>query len=283
MSIDNRPKLFLHVGTSKTGTTSLQKSLSENTTRLLSMKGRVSYCPLSRYETKLHNLKSSMIKHSSLFAAICNEFFLQMKCDDIVTCEKLSKFALTSAKAEADYIKNVFYETNCKILVISNEGFSLGTGLLQRKIDRLDEDVKRCYKEYVMSYVKKHFNEFDIKVVIYLRCQDDYIESIYNQRMKRNRVRGVELSFENSYLTSSAMHSILAKKDWKTYYNYYSRLCEWGSIYGKENVIVRVYEKNQMSNGTVYDFYKRVLCLEDSEIDVLLADGHIENESIKRI
>jgi len=270
MSLHERPRLILHVGIPKTGTTSLQHSLASNATRLLSMGGGVNYCLFKPYEES--------VNHKSLVNAITHEFF-SMNDDDTITSRGFSEFALMPVKNKVDFIKKSFYESNCKTLVLSHEGFITGFDFISECTDHFDENTRARYKEYVISYVKNFFDEFDIKVVIYLRRQDNYIESMYNQIMKRRPVKDINLTFKNGYLINSAMQAFLTRNDMITFCDYYSHLYQLSNVYGKENVIVRVYEKNQMPNGTVYDFYKHVLCFDDNEIDVLLAENHTVNES----
>jgi len=274
MFLSKRPKLLLHVGSYKTGTTSLQSSLASNSTKLLSLGGGVFYCLL----------RPDRINHAQLVRAIKSEF-LSMNYDDVMMHKYFPGLCnlKMSAKATVEYIKNNFFESNSKTLLLSSENFYMGTGLMSSRLS--DKDEKRRYNEYVMSYINEEFNEFDIKVVIYLRRQDDMLESMYNQMYKtgkRYNAEEKEIVFENGYLKNAIMQEILANEDMKMFCDYYFQLCQWSNIYGKENLIVRVYEKSQLPRGTVYDFYKHVLCLDDSEIEVLLAEGRVENESVKR-
>lgn len=74
--------------------------------------------------------------------------------------------------------------------------------------------------------------DLDTKIIVYLRRQDLFIESYWSQKVKETSV----LTF-NEYINK--------KKYSKLRLNYYTRLCEISDVVGKENIIVRVYEKDQ--------------------------------------
>jgi len=270
--LEEKPKLLLHVGIPKTGTTSLQFSLADNSSKLLDL--GVSYSPPESGKGR------NIYNHSSFLHAILYEYYSVNNYNSVILGEyKERKGFKMSAKAMVEYVKKSFIENNCKTLVLSYEGFGLAFKYVLGSIGHVDNND---IKEYAMSYVKKHFSEFDVKIVIYLRRQDDYIESLYNQAHKKAPAKKVELIFENAYLTNTVMHDFITNKKLITFCDYYSQLCQWSNIYGKENIIVRVYEKGQMPSGTVYDFYKYVLCFDDSKIEKLLTGSRLENESVKK-
>ena len=89
---------------------------------------------------------------------------------------------------------------------------------------------------------------FDIKIVVYLRRQDLFVQSYWAQQVKETYTR----SFEQ-FLTGK-MHKNL-KLD------YYERLCEIAQHIGKENMLVRVYEKSQYQgtdNTLISDFLETI-------------------------
>lgn len=101
--------------------------------------------------------------------------------------------------------------------------------------------------KFIADAKKKYDN---IKVVVYLRRQDRAIESLYSQRIKS----GLEYipyykpyntfeEFIDSYVVSG------------NYLGYLSKLDSISQIIGKENLIVRIYEKQQLvGNNTITDF-----------------------------
>ena len=85
-----------------------------------------------------------------------------------------------------------------------------------------------------------------LKVIVYLRRQDMVVESYYAQRVKVK----IQMSFQD-YLNSEDIDYF--KLD------YYSQLKEISQVIGKDNVIVRVYEKKQYEgngNTLISDFLK---------------------------
>ncbi len=77
----------------------------------------------------------------------------------------------------------------------------------------------------------------DLKVIVYFRRQDDFFRSYYFQNIrKRTRVLS---------LRESVLREWMYMPHWN-YYNYAQRIA---SVIGKENTIVRVYEKDQLKGG----------------------------------
>lgn len=77
-------------------------------------------------------------------------------------------------------------------------------------------------------------NEYDnIKVIVYLRRQDRYIESLYNQLVKYEI--NLAIKFKN----------IWDLPEYRMLFSYKYKLDKISKIIGKENIIVRVYEKEQ--------------------------------------
>lgn len=70
-------------------------------------------------------------------------------------------------------------------------------------------------------------------LVLYLRRQDRWLESLYQQRVKDGEVTG----FGEWY------------RRFKPHMNYYSLLCAYVDLVGREHIIVRVLERDQLYNG----------------------------------
>lgn len=87
----------------------------------------------------------------------------------------------------------------------------------------------------------------NIKVIIYLRRQDRAIESRYNQHVKR---LGECSSFEN-FIDSDAVP--------KNYLDYILKLDSISQMLGKENLIVRIYEKQQLVGHNIITDFLSVL------------------------
>ncbi len=99
--------------------------------------------------------------------------------------------------------------------------------------------------EIITNKLKKNFN---VKIVVYLRRQDDMIEASYNQAVKKG--------FE-----SIPLQSVLGSYIENT--NYIEILEMWSKIVGQENVIVRVYCFSEFYKHDIRrDFMKAVFDLE---------------------
>jgi len=86
------------------------------------------------------------------------------------------------------------------------------------------------------------FADFNVKVVMYLRRQDLFIESIYTQYVHE----GGDLSFEEY----SQGVSFGSDYNWQVLVDSYSE------VFGKENLLLKVFEKKQFYNGDlVEDFF----------------------------
>jgi len=86
--------------------------------------------------------------------------------------------------------------------------------------------------------ISESFNNLEIKTISYLRRADQWFESAWKQWGYKQ--------FDNH-------EDYLIKVN-----NLYQRILnsyeQWESIHGKENIIVRPYEKQQLPNGILYDF-----------------------------
>jgi hypothetical protein len=124
------------------------------------------------------------------------------------------------------------------------------------------EHLSSIKTEDSLAEIKSIFaNYFDnIKIIIYLRRQDHYFESRYNQRVKTG-------------LITASFEEVL--KEWLGNYNYNEYLEMLSNVFGKANIIIRPFEKSQLHmQNVVYDFFK---------ILHLKLDGNIQNDINKSI
>jgi len=118
-----------------------------------------------------------------------------------------------------------------------------------------------------MRYFKEAFSDFKIKVVCYVRRQDDYIESLYNQWLKGMNAEMYDVVLGNpspdgkyKIDEGSAPNINMAKLiNGMLKLDYHEILDKWAELYGKENIIVRTYEKSSLPNGIEHDFFVNVL------------------------
>jgi hypothetical protein len=107
---------------------------------------------------------------------------------------------------------------------------------------------KSPYKEgfdVLNEYLVDQFD--DIKIIIYLRRQDEWVESRY----KHSIISGSEISIE------------MLQRPW--FCNYKQFLDKWADFYGQENIIVRPYEKSQFTGGSIFSDFLAIFDLDITE------------------
>lgn len=87
---------------------------------------------------------------------------------------------------------------------------------------------------------------FDTRVIVYLRRQDQYIQSVYNQMVKSYEW-SLTKTFEE-FLGNHHLGDII----------HYDRLLKrWSEAFGKERIQVGVYDKSRLPRGLIVDFASR--------------------------
>ncbi len=114
----------------------------------------------------------------------------------------------------------------------------------------------------------------DIRVIVYLRSQDDQVESNWNQKVKDKKTR-MQISFEQFM------------EEERYYYmpfDYKSALDRIASYVGKDNIIVRVYEKQQFLGGNIFSDFLSAVGLEltdDYELPEYAANVRLPNSAVE--
>ena len=127
---------------------------------------------------------------------------------------------------------------------------------IQKEINRLSPDnVVLSSEEFEIkdfdrvSLVKSHLERYRTKIVVYLRRQDDFFQSVYVQNVKG----GISLN----------IHEFIQKIQYRG--DYYELLKPWRDLFGKENIIVRIYEKEKLANGGLYEDFMSSVGIETNE------------------
>lgn len=122
------------------------------------------------------------------------------------------------------------------------------------------EDLYDRLFEYV-DFFKEKQARFNIVIIIYLKRQDLMTQSVYNELIKSARYYGDIKNFHNYQ------------------YDYKSFLEKVSRLFGKENIIVRPYEKEQLvNNDIIADFLKLVNI--DSNSEFIFDDNKLANPSL---
>lgn len=213
-------RLYIHIGRAKTGTTALQKFLSDNPEPLSLHK--VKYAETGRYYNTHHPLAWSL----HLEAA---------ERGDGRYWKRASRYARLD-KQPNDYwisLRNEIETSPYDTFVVSSEEFGVVLDL-----------------HLTAPLLAEFLEGVDVGIVVYFRRQDDFLQSLYNQAVKGNEDR-YTLGFwdyVNPILKvggADCMKVLLPLSD----------------ALGKENIKVRVYEKEQFRED-IFDDFLSVLGLE---------------------
>ena len=181
--------VFIHIGMQKTGTTFLQIALHNNR-EALSQKG-LTY-PFSPTGLAGKNVRA----HHFIPHAILGRHSAHLPDADFSLLEQ-----------HVDELKNIISDSG-NIGIISSEDFS-----------SLDKDE--------VFELRKLFPERDTRIIVYLRRQDYWADSLYGQMLKGGRQKSL----------SDFMKKIERKLDYR------ALLEPWSDAFGRENIVVRRYEK----------------------------------------
>lgn len=111
-------------------------------------------------------------------------------------------------------------------------------------------------KEHFWERVRDAFEQIgcEVKIVVYLRRQDELVQSLWNQNVKSERRWNIKFD------------DFIEKRKYRYFpLNYYKRLNEIAKVMGKENIIVRVYEKQQYEGGSLISDYATTLGIQLNE------------------
>jgi hypothetical protein len=92
--------------------------------------------------------------------------------------------------------------------------------------------------DLMLADVRESLAEHEIKVIVYLRRQDQLYSSFYNQDVKGAR------QWPHSAYQFYETHQIFHR-------SYYDMLQTWSEVFGVENVLVRPYEPAQWLDGSI--------------------------------
>jgi hypothetical protein len=196
------PDLYLHIGTHKTGSTSIQSALMES---LQHLKGKDCVYLQLPFE-----LGSKLMKADKLDSSLVSRLREQLK--------------LTLGQ-------NGRVREQCKY-ILSFEGFSG------------NPDKGFLNADVVSEMLREATEIFHVRIIVYLRRQDDFLESMYTQRIHE----GESFSFAD-YLGGFNHPNALSYK---------FLVDSYAMRFGKENIIVRGYEMACQSDGLVKNFYNAI-------------------------
>ena len=168
-------------------------------------------------------LRSPGIKNNQKLATYCmnnHRIDDQVKSLGIISDTKRKEWKANFKQKFEKEIKNL--DKKISSVIISSEQFHSRLAT--------EDEVRN-----LLTLLNPHFT--DITILVYLRRQDRVAVSHYSTKVKG----GVAMS--NIFPTNfTAQHP---------YYNYYNLIERWISVFGKENIHIRIFDKNKFVDGNL--------------------------------
>jgi hypothetical protein len=190
--------IYLHIGAPKTATSTLQATLSRHSQELLAQ--GVLYPSACRSGDAHHALACDLITQHQ------GHHLPDLWYGDVARGTAWQCLATEIAQQDPPV----------ETVVLSSELFFAQT----RNIEPMLQDIRRQLAGHV------------VKVVVYLRRQDQLYSSFYNQDVKGAR------QWSHSAYQFYQTHQIFQR-------DYHQRLQDWADVFGRNNVLARPYEREQ--------------------------------------
>lgn len=209
--------LYIHIGTPKTGTTSIQN-----------------FCGLNREKLKEQGvLYPIMHYHYERKSVNRNGYFLTGTIKENGTRNKEKEKQVFDN--ELQYIVDCFkdYDT----ILLSDESIWWATSTRRKG---LWKDLKKHSEQH----------NYQIKVIVYLRRQDQFMMSRYNQKLKTDFIASTQ-SFDEYFADMNGR--------FKCVMDYRERIDNIAKSISKENVIVKRFDRNYFYNGDLNQDFLHIL------------------------
>jgi hypothetical protein len=210
--------LYLHIGTEKTGTTTIQEFLRANRGRLLAR--GVQYPKLPGPPNQICLTAAAL---EEVNASVKNMLHLHSAND-------LEVFRQTLSAALSQAVSG----SGCKMAILSNEHCS----------SRLQQPAE---VQTLHDMLRPHFDR--IFIVVYLRRQDEFLLSTYSTAVKS----GVEREL--------GLPKFSPRHDRR--YDYWKLLSRWATVFGRDAMICRRFERSTLKNGDVIDDFLQTVGVEN--------------------
>ncbi len=200
--------VYLHVGLCKSGTTSIQ-----NTLQYMQDSGI-----LAKENFQYHCRDKLFLAH-----------MMQM-CfpeDEKIFLSKLHEVIASNSKVPGEVLDN---------LILSQEIFSMDL------VDNMFE-LSSVYARYFYNALQG----CNVKIIVYLRRQDIFIESMYSELLKTGMI--TREKFEKKEMQKSL---------------YYKKFLDgYAEYFGKENIVIRIFERDLLHKNDVVRDFLQVVGLDD--------------------
>jgi hypothetical protein len=208
MTQNEAPEIILHIGTEKTGTTTLQHFLDANRSLLLDQHVLHPHCVAGDSHSKIAVYGDD--------GADTADLAIHLSLHSAGEIQTMKKELHVNIKAEIE-------KGNPKKIILSNEHCS-----------------SRFLETKPLLVLKELLDSFssDIKIVIYLRRQDEYFLSSYATAIVSGKT------------TKLAVPADMDNADWvQSRYRYRPLIDRWSTVFGKENIILRVFDRSFLQDG----------------------------------
>ncbi|CDE43529.1 uncharacterized protein BN648_01729 [Clostridium sp. CAG:411] len=214
--------LYLHIGTPKTGTTSIQY-FCKNNSELLAQKG---FCyPL--FDFKYIDSGNS---RNGLF--LQNAYFTPEGERDLAIEQEYFREGSERVKELFDTYDNI---------ILSDEGIWQTAFVRTRGKDTIDR-IRRIAEE----------GGYQVKIIVYLRPQEEYAVSWWNQLIKHSRTSANKITWPYYKKYISRYVGL----------DYYGNLLQLEEAFGQENIIVRRFDKKYFKNGRLLEDFLDIFGLD---------------------
>ena len=206
-------RAVIHIGTEKTGTTTIQEYLFQNQQEL-------------KYQGYFFIQSAGKISNRAL-AAYCmsldkyDDFFRERRITDLKGKDEFKEKFLKKFQEEIQSIPE-----NVHTVIISSEHLHSRTN---------------TYEEVLLlrDLLSPYFNEF--KIICYLKEQSNLLTSLYSTYLRGGGVEGLDARCEKRCHPQN------------NYYNYEKMLLNWENVFGLESLSISIFSGNSFLNGDLLD------------------------------
>lgn len=201
----NLPTLIIHIGTEKTGTTSIQEFVHANRRELL--------------RQQLQTIQGFGSRNNREFVS-----YFQNSLDDWARQKDIR-----TLEGKAKYFSNFRTRFENEILLDSSGNRSSYLLITSEHLSSRLRTSKELHS--LKEFLEQYFSS--IKIIAYFRPQEEMALSLYSTGLKGQ----VHLSLEDW---------LLRVRPDSLYYNFYAIAQLWASVFGKENLHLRVFDRRKL-------------------------------------